>query len=486
MRCRSKKGSVAVFISVILVSLVFFMSVIFEASAVSAAESTVENILNSVGRSVLSCYDLHLQERYGIFALEMKDTEIEKVIEKSAKLSFEGIAMFDLTCNDVSVEKTAFSMEYPDNIRNQIIELMKSRVVSDSFEGLINNVDLIGEKVKDSDDRSKQISQLEEAKEAAEEAATEANSDDDESNDVNINFFEINNVHNMLKDTAENALESEKKSMEDKVLRNGRIIDTLPSVKNDIKKKSAFSAVNKIFSTVVTGDLSGIKDEFLINEYIMNYFQNHLHSDIQDDTFYGNEVEYVLYGEMSDEDNFEHTRKAIILLRTALNAAYIYGDAEKSAAVIEAAQVLTPGPFAVLTQLLLANAWSAVEAENDMKNLLSGNGVPIIKDDITWMTDLDSIVSGNMNHDYLEIPKGSSMNYGNYLRVLLMTQAVDEKLYRVLDLIQINMKGDSREEFTVSDHYIGLSMDVSYSKKSSSFAIPDMEKNISMTHMYLK
>ena len=95
-------------------------------------------------------------------------------------------------------------------------------------------------------------------------------------------------------------------------------------------------------------------------------------------------------GDYSNEKNYEKTRRGLVLFRSSLNAIYLYVNPQKRAETLAAAEILTPGPAAVVTQAVLIGTWSLAEAENDAKLLERGKPVALFKDDRTWATDLQS------------------------------------------------------------------------------------------------
>lgn len=86
-------------------------------------------------------------------------------------------------------------------------------------------------------------------------------------------------------------------------------------------------------------------------------------------------------------------RRLLKLLRNGLNLAYLYSCPEKREAALAAAQVLTPGPAAALTQALILESWALLEAENDLRILEAGEGVAIIKRDENWAVSLENVLA---------------------------------------------------------------------------------------------
>jgi hypothetical protein len=159
---------------------------------------------------------------------------------------------------------------------------------------------------------------------------------------------------------------------------------------------------------------------------------------------------------------------ALKALRTPLNLSYIYSDEEKRTAVMTAAEVLTPGPAAVATQLVLATTWAYAESDNDVELLWKGYKVPIVKDKTSWATDLDKALEGIGDGTIIpSVDKG--YDYSQYLSVLLYFQNDNIKIARTLDLIQINMRKNYDEGFLIGEHSVGVNIDVTVDGKRYSY-----------------
>ena len=75
-----------------------------------------------------------------------------------------------------------------------------------------------------------------------------------------------------------------------------------------------------------------------------------------------------------------------------MNLIYLYSCTEKRQMALEAAELLTPGPEAVITQALILEAWAFFEARNDIELLYDGKQVPVFKRDENWALDIDTVI----------------------------------------------------------------------------------------------
>ncbi len=254
----------------------------------------------------------------------------------------------------------------------------------------------------------------------------------------------------------------------DRILRNEVILNNLPS--------SGFSS--GLFNIeLISGDASNIKDlirgasdKVIVNEYILYYFKYGEGSNIFEPSFFQKEVEYILYGKKSDAENVSRLKRDFIILRTMLNLAHIKSNPAKMEELAFAAALLTPGPEALATQLIMAGIWAALEAENDWKLIINGYGVAVIKSSSDWALDISVLSDKVQKNGYIKPEKQSNFSYTDYLRVFLYFEKSDVKLLRMMDLIQINMIGRNDKNFLIKEHSIGFNLDISINGKRYSYA----------------
>lgn len=484
---KSRRGSAAVLLTVIFISIVSALSVICELASQRAAENTSDGALDNAGRVILSCYDKELQERYGIFGFEMDEAAVEKNTEKLLKETFSAMPLKKSEIESVSAECSAYSLSEPENLKLQITELMKYKSIDDAADIVAEGLVGVASGIKNKDDIKRATEDEEAAMDRAEqEQKASAAEGGSSSSGETTDFASIRNVHKMLKKKGEEAKNREAPAPgSDSVLRNRRIRDSLPSVTRGADGKGAFSGTG-IFSVISSGaeGLTSLYEDFMIAQYAADYFKNH--SSGAKTGFFQNEMEYILYGNMSDKANYRRAYAAIFAVREAMNAAYLFTDTAKRGEALTMAEALTPGPWATLTQYIILTAWSALETLNDMKNLEAGNGVPLAKNSETWAVTLSSLLEEGGGNGYIRISGNSVMTYENYLKLLMMTEDQEVKLLRIMDLIQINMKGSVREEFLIADHFTGAVISVDAKKKSVSPYVRGRTLSISQAHSYLQ
>ena len=247
----------------------------------------------------------------------------------------------------------------------------------------------------------------------------------------------------------------------DRTISNDAIVAGLPS-KGRLSSFSLSNFINKIKEIDDIKDvLKGGKDELLQMKYMKNHFQSAVSQSEDDDSFFKYELEYILAGKASDEGNLKSTRNRIIAIREAMNIAYINQNPQMRDLALTIAELISSPAAAPATQQALIAAWAYAESVNDYRLLVHGKKVPLMKDDDSWAVNLKSIIT-NPNPEYIDKDNEKGNTYNEYLQAMIFLTNKDNRLLRMMDLIEINMKYCYYGNFSISSHYTGIdySMDV--------------------------
>lgn len=230
--------------------------------------------------------------------------------------------------------------------------------------------------------------------------------------------------------------------------------------------------------------LDGMVSGAAENLYIFVYFKDYINDRDLGKTYFQNEIEYILSGKPDDEKARKSVYRKLLLIRNGLNLAYLYSSEEKRDAAMAAAEVITPGPPALVTQALIMETWALLEAVNDLKILYDEKTVPLVKKDENWAITLENVLSdmypedGASDEDEEKEKKGGKyikpqsiegIEYDGYLKILTAALPEKIKLLRIMDLIQINMKFLYYDSFLISEYYTGLKYTLVVNGKEHSF-----------------
>ncbi|MGN1415170.1 MAG: DUF5702 domain-containing protein [Anaerovoracaceae bacterium] len=232
------------------------------------------------------------------------------------------------------------------------------------------------------------------------------------------------------------------------------ILDSLPSAGD-----GGEADVTSLVSQIKSGKgLTSILGSSMVNQYIFTYFQHYRSTGDLGDTYFQNEIEYIISGKPSDEKARKKVRQKLIVMRNLLNLAYLYTSPEKRDTAMALAEVMTPGPEAVITQGVLLELWAFAEAENDVRLLYDDKPVPLLKSDGSWAMTLENAVEQTTDSEkrYITPSVLEGERYEVYLRILAGSVPEQTRLLRVMDLIQINMKYLYCDYFLLEDYHTGL------------------------------
>ncbi|MGN0437365.1 MAG: DUF5702 domain-containing protein [Lachnospiraceae bacterium] len=184
---------------------------------------------------------------------------------------------------------------------------------------------------------------------------------------------------------------------------------------------------------------SGFTKEAAVFHYITTHFSNGVHP--YKDTVLTCELEYLLENKSSDKANMEACANDLIWLRMPMNYAYLLSDStkKKEAEAIAVGICLATGipEFEKIVQYLLLGCWSYGEAIYDVKDLLGGQRVPLVKTAKNWKTDLKSLTCSQQTDGTV------GLTYEEYMLLLFAKKygvKMDTLLERMLDVMELNIQ----------------------------------------------
>lgn len=197
----------------------------------------------------------------------------------------------------------------------------------------------------------------------------------------------------------------------------------------------------------VGSGLSGRKatastDELIFNEYILrkagNYTQLKENSELQ------YELEYVLKGHDSDLQNLKAIVTQMLLLRETSNYIFLCtdaarnGEAETLAAAVALA-VFCPDLEEPIKQTILF-AWAYAESVYDVRMLLAGGKIPLMKTSETWHYSLLGMLHFATDNVHSDELSENGMSYLDYMRVFLALENEQNKTNRFMDIVEMDIR----------------------------------------------
>ena len=187
--------------------------------------------------------------------------------------------------------------------------------------------------------------------------------------------------------------------------------------------------------------------KMLVLTYLESYFSNYVNQKEEHLLCY--EMEYVLCGKDTEAENLAATLDRMLLLREAANAIHICADVKKMAEIEEIASVagaLAGGNYAItkVVEIGIVGAWAYAESVLDVRALVHGEQIPLIKNESDWTLALSEILC--VNDMAVRAKKcADGMSYTDYLKQLLFFTENQKLAYRMMEAMELGMQ--SHEEY---------------------------------------
>ena len=190
-----------------------------------------------------------------------------------------------------------------------------------------------------------------------------------------------------------------------------------------------------------TTKMEEFTERFLFQEYLLRYMGNFVNT--SENTTLDYQVEYLIAGNEADVENLRTIARRLCALREVANTIYLYADTVKCAeaealAAVLAAMCFLPELTEVFKHTLLLG-WAYAESVHDVKVLLAGGEVPLLKDDTSWHYDLETALALGRKED-ADTEGASGLSYEDYLRILMCFTDLDHLTVRAMNMIEADIR----------------------------------------------
>ncbi len=203
--------------------------------------------------------------------------------------------------------------------------------------------------------------------------------------------------------------------------------------------------------------------QLIFHEYVMAYTGHY--GEEKEDGHLKYQAEYIIAGQNNDLKNLEMVVTAIFGIRAAANLLYLLSDTEKvemtKALAGALAALLTQPELEPLFQTLLILTWALAESLYDVRVILEGGRIPLLKTAGDWHYSLEEILNFGGIKDVPQ--EKSGLSYGDYLRLLLMFQDKETTTYRLMDIMEMDIRKTAGNQYFRMDGCIdSLTAVISY------------------------
>ncbi len=402
--------------------------------AVCAAETGMQNIMAEYHRELFNQYNLFaIDSSYGTEVCGRKNTEAHLMEYLKKNLTTDDVFLaeylyrdfFGLRAEDAELTKVSILTDGGGAVfRNMAIEAVKD----DVGLGLLDEVQEWMSVVE--------INGLDETSYDQERQSLEAELQGYDGREIQISetetaYLDVENPAAQL--NAKRGLGILHLVTEDEENLSDKAIDGNRLVGNRMEQ----GKINSGNMAVESAD--GLWDQILFQEYLLRYMKSYVSEEKGGALDY--QLEYLIAGKDSDTDNLKSVANRLCAMREAANVIYLMSDEQKMLE-IDAAAVLACGIFILpelipIMKALILFGWAYAESLYDVKMLLSGKKVPLIKDRRSWHYSLERALWGG---DDAVSGDGDGLAYRDYLRILMMLTGLETLTARAMDIVEANIR----------------------------------------------
>ena len=359
------RGEITVFLSLVFILLISFAGGLMESASIQMAKNYRRADMNRAIESVFAEYQKELLEEYGIFALD-GSYETGQYSEQNLTDRLEYYGADNIK---QKIQRIQFLTDHGcQTFWEQVVSYMEQKYGLEVVEEWTGMTSVWGQQ---KDQARKYQTEEKEKEQDLDELLT-------------ANEGELPEEENPIAHVGE--------------LQSSPILElVLPKEKEVSNKQVEMSKLleNRDCNQGY-GDFSDVAEEsttlssLLFGEYLLEHFS--MFTDEEKTGTLDYEMEYILEGKESDRENLEAVVKKLMLLRFVPNYAYIQTDTAMKAeaeamALTLCALLAVPAITAAATQVILL-AWAYGETVMDLRTLLKGNRVPLVKSKESWQLSL--------------------------------------------------------------------------------------------------
>lgn len=427
-----KRGEITAFVSMVFVLLIGLIGAVIESASVQTAKNYRRADMDRALQSVFAEYHRELLTEYDIFGIEAG--------YETGNFSFENIV------NRLEFYEAAGMTQEPEKIqlltddngqpfKEQAVRYMKNKMGVDLVEELAGKCATWEEQNKQSGSYEQEGSDISEELDAKlQEGESELPSENNP----------LENISNIKKSNLLNVVVSDPEQLSQKQIPLGN----LPSHRNLQKGIGKFPTKS---------DAQGKISSLFFCQYLLEHFGNAVDQKKENTLSY--EMEYILEGKESDQENLKAVVKKLLLMRSGANYLYLLTDTVKQAeaetlALTLSTAIALPVISGLVKQALLV-AWAFGEAVMDVRVLLEGKRVALVKTSATWQLQLSGLLKLGTAEDRNEgMDAEGGLRYKEYLMFLYFLKSEQVCIMRALDLVETNLKRIPGTEAFKVDHCV--------------------------------
>lgn len=490
----NSQGSITLFLALTMVLILAFLFSMVEAARVNGLQELAQRKLKLETESLFGAYNQELWEHYDLLFLDMSygsgEPDVRLLEGRMMENDYaegEESHFYQMALKDVEVEAYALATDASGaEFVRQACEAAKTRLAQDGVEELKNRIGIWQGVEKQSEDLEQKWEEALEAEKTA-ESYEESNADEIKNSQTEDEQAELGIMAKTYGEMlTENPIDYVTNLKESPVL---ALVMEEPSELSGKGIDIATSLDNRTLScgNLATEQMSSV-DKMWFIQYLNQYFYCKANVPTSEHAL-DYELEYCIAGKSTDAQNLETVVKKLLLFRESANFITIMKDSQKKSLALEIATALVGFtgivPLIETVKIGILLAWCYVESIMDLRSLLAGGKVSLIKDGSEWKSDLSHLSKEiAQNTDEAE-EKG--LSYQEYLQILLYLTEQEQLTYRAMDVVERNIRLFSGNEAISMDAMVSaVQINATYSANPLFLNVVPMESKINGSYYFRK
>lgn len=474
---RKIPGSMTVFLSLVLLLIASMLFAMLESARVYGIRAQVHMDSELLIESAFAEYNIAMLDEYGLFFLDgaqggtdlnigQLEQELQELGEKNLQVDplpvvGSGCNLYQMELNSCNIESYELATDHNgESFRTQVVQYMKQAIPEEIAKELYQQVT----KTKSTQDSAGDTSQK--MQKANEEIQTAEEEENQESSTEENEVTEVNSTVKTEK-TIENPIAYVMDLKNSGIL--SLVVDDIQQISN--KAIDQTTTIEERNSNTGNYELSSSTEDWyaniLYNEYLKEHFKSYV--DYKEEGALNYELEYILVGKGTDKENLTGVVERLLAIREAANYIFLLQDRTKCGEALTLATALvgfTGNALLVkVVQEGILGAWAFTESVQDVRSLLEGKKIPLIKSSREWTMDTTNIKNSfEENNTAKECENG--LGYRDYIRIMLFLSNGEKQNYHCMDMIEQNLRQKEGQEHIRMDCFIQkMSVKFSYSAK---------------------
>lgn len=458
-----RKGYLTVYLSLSLGIILSLILALTEWARVNAMRMQIECVADTAASSVLAEYHRQLLEQYELFFVDTSygtnmavyaNTEAHLKDYMEHNFSLKGLTtiqnyrdILKLSTGNVSIRAaTVATDENGIGIKRQAVLYEKDKIGLSLIEDVMNNLQTVTEYEEESGNIEEQRQNVEEELNELIRQTEENMPPETEIIETENGLEEIEVKPKITRDNPADLVNATRGfSILELVVRDRNAISYQRITPSNYVTGRQLHAGNGRQEGVAYPD--SLVENILFHEYVLDKCSRY--TGVLDKSLLKYQVEYIVAGKDSDEENLKSIINRLLLIREAANVIYLLSDSSRMAEIETVSTVLSlvcMVPEAEpLVRYSILFAWAYVESIQDVRDLLDQKRVPLVKSSGTWKTKLLNMTE-YQQHWSQGGNEGEGLSYDDYLRIFLCMTNEDTVTMRLADIMEMDIRQTSGNE----------------------------------------